>query len=892
MLSLFIVALSCQKDDVEPSLTISDPQISISNAASTKSISFTANMGWSAKSSASWCTLSKTSGDASNTSFGVTVDANDTYNDRTATITIMVGNLSKSVAIKQGANSGLIVSPDKFDLSNDATTIEVTVEHNVDFDITISDEWITSDKSRALTSDKIYFNIAKNDSYDNRNGSITIKQKDGALETTIKVFQSQENAIIISDKTEEVTSEEQVLEVALKTNVDFEVIIPSDARSWVSYTATRALRDETIILNIAKNESETDSRTTEVYVENSTTEVRDTLTIIQAYAINDTVVAPVINPSGGKYAEAQTISMTSATEGAEIRYTLDGSDPSDTSELYTGDFVIEDNITIKAIAYKTDWMASPITTEVYEIIPDAEIIVGTSNTIQHIENTKDFVFQLNELDDKEVYFVFSNKDERRPVNLPQLESNISPLSNTNARRSLSAINQSSSFNISGKPSVTKFNNSSHDKLKRGKLSPQYKQQMKVESENLEVGTSEDLYDSDGKVVTSTVRKAVSAQGKNLYVWVADNCWGEQSKKRHSVTQQMVDEFAPKFLNSGSDNDIYEWVTNAAGDPWGPTSFDNLIDETDDIHIWLMDIDDDNATSGKLTLGYYYARDNYIKSTYPASNEKLMFTIDAVLFSKPSGSSWSITDYWPKELISTLAHEFTHMIYFYQKNILADQNSNTAINEMSAQCMEDLVANKIESDGPRGVPYATPSAGAANNKNGRIPLYNKYNDYTLLDWSRHPEESLINYSKTYTLGAYLMRNYGGANFIRELIQNEATGANSIVQAVNSNGGAVSNYGDVLQRFAATNLLSDQAVLDAGYIFNTDDWSTSTVNGISYTLGAINLFNYSPAPYIYDKLPKQQKPGSNLFYKAGSNLSGDVEWYFNEISNNTLVTVIIK
>jgi hypothetical protein len=212
--------------------------------------------------------------------------------------------------------------------------------------------------------------------------------------------------------------------------------------------------------------------------------------------------------------------------------------------------------------------------------------------------------------------------------------------------------------------------------------------------------------------------------------------------------------------------------------------------------------------------------------------------------------------------------------------------------MSAQCVEDLVANKIESDGPRGVPFAAPSAGASNNRNGRIPLYNEYNDYTLLDWSRNQDESLINYSKTYTLGAYLMRNYGGANFIRELIQNNATGANSIVDAVNANGGAVSNYGDVLQRFGAANLVSNQIETDAGYKFNTSDWSSSTINGITYDLGAINLYNYSPTPYIYDKLPNLQKPGSNLFYRAGKNLNGNLEWSFKEINNNTRVTVVIK
>lgn len=987
ILSLFIVAISCQKDE-DPSLTITNAEINISDIRSTQVISFTANMDWSARSSASWCTISPTSGDASNTRINVTVDANDTFDDRTSTITIMVGGLSKTVTVKQKSNEGIFVSTDKFDLSNESTTIEVGVEGNVEFDVSTSDNWIAWDRTRALSSSKLYFDIEKNDSYDNRSGTITIQQKGGTLSKTIKVFQSQEDAIILSNKTQEVSSEGQILEVELKTNVDFEVLIPEAAIEWVSHTGTRALRTETLLLNIAENEASDDTRTTEVYVKNKATSLRDTLTIIQdkaavlptittsavsevlawsaksggeniddgrapilvkgvcwsklenptianaktengegvddfvaeiteleantkyyvrAYATNrigtsygneitftttDAVATPVISPIGGKYTVAQTISMNCDTEGAEIRYTLDGTDPTETSEVYTGEFVIEESITIKAKAFKDGWMSSAIVTEVYEVMLEAELIIGNNNAVQHIQNARNFVFQLNNLDNKEIYFVFTNKDEKRPVRLPQLESNIAPSGKINAMRSLSTASKAASFNVSGKPSVTNFNNDPNKNLVRGELAPQFKQQQAIESQDLAVGTTEDLYDSEGNVVKSTVRKVVSANGKNLYIWVADNCWGEKSKKRHWVTQQMVDEFAPKFLSTGDDNDIYEWVTNAIGDPWGPTPYSSLIGETDDIHIWLMDIDDDNSTTGQLTLGYYFARDNFTKDTYPDSNEKLLFTIDAVLFSKPTGGSWSITDYWPKELISTLAHEFTHMIYFYQKEILSGQKSNTAINEMSAQCVEDLVANKIEADGPRGVPYATPLPGVGNNRNGRIPLYNTYNDYNLLDWSRNTDEGLLNYSKTYTLGAYLMRNYGGANLIRELIQNKSTGSISIVDAVNSNGGAVSSYLDILQRFGAANLISDQTTANAGYIFNAEDWSRSTINNITYELGAINLYNYSPTPFIYEELPSQQKPGSNLFYKAGSNLSGNIEWYFNEIDNNTKVTVVIK
>ena len=218
------------------------------------------------------------------------------------------------------------------------------------------------------------------------------------------------------------------------------------------------------------------------------------------------------------------------------------------------------------------------------------------------------------------------------------------------------------------------------------------------------------------------------------------------------------------------------------------------------------------------VGYFWGRNNFLKTSQSSSNEKVMFVIDAVMFAAPSGGTWEMTDYWPQKVISALAHEFLHMIYFYQKTVLQFLNdSNSAVNEMLAQCVEDLVANKIQTDGPRGVPYGTATAGLAGNTSGRLPLYNSSNDYTLLDWSSSSAETYINYSKTYALGAYLMRNYGGANLVKSMVQNAYTGVNCIVNAVNTNGGIGITYENILKNFGAANLLSDRTTMTTGYIY---------------------------------------------------------------------------
>lgn len=61
---------------------------------------------------------------------------------------------------------------------------------------------------------------------------------------------------------------------------------------------------------------------------------------------------PVITPAGGSFWGKQKIVIESATKDAKIYYTLDGTDPTTESGLYTAPFELREKATIKAIAVK------------------------------------------------------------------------------------------------------------------------------------------------------------------------------------------------------------------------------------------------------------------------------------------------------------------------------------------------------------------------------------------------------------------------------------------------------------------------------------------------------------------------------------------------------------
>ncbi|WP_410666481.1 chitobiase/beta-hexosaminidase C-terminal domain-containing protein [Amycolatopsis sp. cmx-4-68] len=80
-----------------------------------------------------------------------------------------------------------------------------------------------------------------------------------------------------------------------------------------------------------------------------------------------TVAAPTFSPPGGTYSSAQTVTISSATSGATIRYTVDGSTPTASSTLYSGPISVPNSRTVNAIALKSGSTTSPVSSATYTI---------------------------------------------------------------------------------------------------------------------------------------------------------------------------------------------------------------------------------------------------------------------------------------------------------------------------------------------------------------------------------------------------------------------------------------------------------------------------------------------------------------------------------------------
>ncbi|HFD80513.1 MAG TPA: hypothetical protein ENK05_09015, partial [Gammaproteobacteria bacterium] len=80
-----------------------------------------------------------------------------------------------------------------------------------------------------------------------------------------------------------------------------------------------------------------------------------------------TVEAPTISPNGGVFANPVTVTLSTGTAGADIYYTVDGSNPTTGSTLYTAPFQVVVDTTVKARAVLSGYTDSAVSSATFQI---------------------------------------------------------------------------------------------------------------------------------------------------------------------------------------------------------------------------------------------------------------------------------------------------------------------------------------------------------------------------------------------------------------------------------------------------------------------------------------------------------------------------------------------
>lgn len=353
--------------------------LSFEAKAGENSISFTTNANWTltvapTTSGVIWCKASIINGTKGSATVKFTVEENTSYEDRSVSVTIKTGTVSKTFTITQKAADALLVTTNKFEVAQEGGKIDVEVKANIDYQIEITEtakSWISETSSRTLNTYKHSFTIAANEEADKREGEITFKSGDkvdtvkvyqvgGAvlllsrnectisdaggsvsvdvksnveygvqmpdvawitdsshshgrgmsshtleyivepnenydnrsaeiifydlnseLKDTLKVVQTQKNAIIISKKEFELNYKEQSFEIELLANVEFNVVVADSAKEWINHIETRSLDSQKLTFNVKENDT-FKNRNGNIYIWNKESSLIDTIKINQS----------------------------------------------------------------------------------------------------------------------------------------------------------------------------------------------------------------------------------------------------------------------------------------------------------------------------------------------------------------------------------------------------------------------------------------------------------------------------------------------------------------------------------------------------------------------------------------------------------------------------------
>jgi len=118
-----------------------------------------------------------------------------------------------------------------------------------------------------------------------KNGKVIVFVTNDKKQIIMKVLTFTNKLLsITSGDTYRISKDGGLLEIKIKTNMDYSLNIPEDAKSWLNHISTKTVRNETIILEVAKNE-EVLSRETTLTL--TTAEGNKTLSIF-IYQLGDT----------------------------------------------------------------------------------------------------------------------------------------------------------------------------------------------------------------------------------------------------------------------------------------------------------------------------------------------------------------------------------------------------------------------------------------------------------------------------------------------------------------------------------------------------------------------------------------------------------------------------
>ena len=248
---------SCSDDPYESrinELVIKDVAFPATASSDTQTFRNEDLSNYVAKSSESWCNVSFVQ---ESSQMIVTAEANETYDDRTAIVTIsdtQDPTKTRTFTVSQVQKDGLFVPEDQtsFNIPTEGKLITVDVMTNIDFKVNIPSEysdWIkqsTTASTRGLVKNTLTFNIAKNETYATRKGYIEIYDPKNTKGEVIRITINQAFTAVFNVDPQKITVDELRNEISIKVNTNVPVDV-NEYSDWIMKGTIEEVDDENFI---------------------------------------------------------------------------------------------------------------------------------------------------------------------------------------------------------------------------------------------------------------------------------------------------------------------------------------------------------------------------------------------------------------------------------------------------------------------------------------------------------------------------------------------------------------------------------------------------------------------------------------------------------------------
>ncbi len=247
-------------------ITLTTNRFEIGNEGGTIDIEVKANVDYSVEipeSYKGWISQSSKTRAMSTKSLSFNISESKEYDKREGEIRLVSGDIIEIVKIYQSGSAILVLSQNEFNLSSEGGTVSIDISSNFEYEVDMPDvDWVKpADKTRAVSSHTLVYNVSENTSHDNREAVIVFKDTNSDKKESVTIKQKQKDAIILTNDKVELPQEGGVFPVDVNSNVDYSIEIPSSCSSWLSRTSapastvTRALVKTTPYFKVSNSEN-------------------------------------------------------------------------------------------------------------------------------------------------------------------------------------------------------------------------------------------------------------------------------------------------------------------------------------------------------------------------------------------------------------------------------------------------------------------------------------------------------------------------------------------------------------------------------------------------------------------------------------------------------------